>query len=175
MHGGASFCSDALVAGQASRLAVFVVQPRLIQQCSHLQVSFVQVLLSSMRPQGSSISGFTVFLDAGSNYLLSSALPPSTREWSEWLCDPSRLLTIMSRYHWQLVLTHVFDDRIKVNEQRRDDSARDSTIQVILEMQQKANTIWTWHYMLQALNLRNEDKFWNGWMQVLPYSNIILI
>ena len=81
----------------------------------------------------------------------------------------------MSRYRWQLVLTHVFDDRIKVNEQRRDDSVRDASIQAILEMQQKATTIWTWHYMLQALNLRNEDKFWNGWMQVLPYSNIILI
>ena len=24
-------------------------------------------------------------------------------------------LTIMSRYHWQLVLTHVFDDGIRVN------------------------------------------------------------
>ena len=30
------------------------------------------------------------------------ALPPSTSQWSEWLCDPSRLLTIMSRYRWQL-------------------------------------------------------------------------
>ena len=99
------------------------------------------------------------------------ALPPSTREWSEWLCDPSRLLTIMSRYHWQLVLTPLFDDRISVNEH---DPAR-ASIQVILDMQQRANTTWTWHSMLQMLNLGNEDGFWDCWMQVLPYSNIILI
>ena len=30
------------------------------------------------------------------------ALPPSTSQWSEWLCDPSRLLTIMFWYRWQL-------------------------------------------------------------------------
>ena len=102
------------------------------------------------------------------------ALPPSTREWSEWLCDPSRLLTIMSRYHWQLVLTHVFDDGIRVNGQRREDSQKDS-IQVILDMQRRANSTWTWHSMLQMLNLGNEDGFWDCWMQVLPYSNIILI
>ena len=38
------------------------------------------------------------------------ALPPFTSQWYQWLCDPSRLLTIMSRYRWQLAMTHVVDD-----------------------------------------------------------------
>ena len=35
------------------------------------------------------------------------ALPPSMSQWSEWLRDPPRLLTILSRFRWQLVMTHV--------------------------------------------------------------------
>ena len=63
------------------------------------------------------------------------ALPPSTSQWSEWLCDPSRLLTVMSRYRWQLAMTHVVDDGIWVHAQSRRDS-----VQVVLDLQQNADT-----------------------------------
>ena len=99
------------------------------------------------------------------------ALPPSTREWSEWLCDPSRLLTILSRYRWQLAMTHVVDDGIRVHAQRRKDS-----VQVVLDLQQNANSSWTWHSMLETLgwSVDDSDQFWDCWGAILGLFGSIL-
>ena len=92
------------------------------------------------------------------------ALPASTSQWSEWLCDPSRLLTIMSRYRWQLAMTYVLDDGISAHAH----SFRDS-VKVALDLQKNADTSWTWESMLETLgwSVDNGDQLWGPWMKVV--------
>ena len=92
------------------------------------------------------------------------ALPASTSQWSEWLCDPSRLLTIMSRYRWQLAMTHVFDDGSSVHAHNLRDS-----VKVALDLQKNADTSWTWQSMLETLgwSLDDSDQLWGPWMKVV--------
>ena len=92
------------------------------------------------------------------------ALPPFTSQWSEWLCDPSRLLTIMSRYRWQLAMTYVVDNGVSEHVQNRRDS-----VNVVLDMQKNANAWWTWRWMQQTLgrSFEDTDQLWSGWMKVV--------
>ena len=69
----------------------------------------------------------------------------------------------MSRYRWQLAMTHVVNDGITVREKSRRDS-----VEVVLDWQQNAEVTWTWHYMLEELgwNIIDDRKgLWNCWMQ----------
>ena len=45
----------------------------------------------------------------------------------------------MSRYRWQLTMTHVVNDGITVREKSRRDS-----VEVVLDWQQNAKVTWTW-------------------------------
>ena len=69
----------------------------------------------------------------------------------------------MSRYRWQLAMTHVVNDGITVREKSRRDS-----VEVVLDWQQNAEVTWTWHYMLEELgwNMIDDSKeLWDYWMQ----------
>ena len=62
-------------------------------------------------------------------------------------------IRFMSRYRWQLAMTHVVNDGIRVHEQSRRDS-----VQVVLDLQQNADTSWTWHSMLETLGWSVDDS-----------------
>ena len=62
-------------------------------------------------------------------------------------------IRFMSRYRWQLAMTHVVNDGIRVHEQSRRDS-----VQVVLDLQQNADESWTWHSMLETLGWSVDDS-----------------
>ena len=77
----------------------------------------------------------------------------------------------MSRYRWQLAMTHVVNDGIRVHEQSRRDS-----VQVVLDLQQNADESWTWHSMLETLgwSVDDSDQFWDCWGTILGLFGSIL-
>ena len=72
-------------------------------------------------------------------------------------------IRFMSRYRWQLAMTHVVNDGITVREKSRRDS-----VEVVLDWQQNAEVTWTWRYMLEELGgniIDDSEGLWNCWMQ----------
>ena len=71
--------------------------------------------------------------------------------WSPWLCDSSRLLTIMSRYYRCLVVTALslegFSRRKPLSPAARD----------LCCAQQNATVHWTWSNTAKDLGLTNDD------------------
>ena len=64
------------------------------------------------------------------------ALPPKTMQWSPWLCDPSRLLTIMSRYRRQLAIAKIEYDGLS---QHTKSTARRS-VKAVVDLHKAAET-----------------------------------
>ena len=91
------------------------------------------------------------------------ALPSSTSQWSEWLCDPNRMLTIISRYRWQLAMTYVLDDGASSHAHTLSNS-----VKVVLDVQRHANMCWTWQSMLETLGWRFDASYqlWSSWIMV---------
>ena len=91
------------------------------------------------------------------------ALPPATSQWSEWLSDTSRLLTIVSRYRRLLAMTYVVDDGIPVHAQNCKDAVR-----AVLDLQKHAGASWTWQTMLETLTFKEDDsaRIWKRWEDV---------
>ena len=89
------------------------------------------------------------------------ALPPVTSDWSPWLRDPSRLLTILSRFRWQLVMTYVHDNRGCTAARSRTDP-----VPTILKLQTEAQESWTWKSMLDTLTLKSNNRYnlWRRWL-----------
>ena len=89
------------------------------------------------------------------------ALPPMTSNWSPWLRDPSRLLTILSRFRWQLVMTYVHENRkLPIDRSRKD------PIPTILKLQDQAKVSWTWKSMLDTLPQKSNinNNLWRRWL-----------
>ena len=93
------------------------------------------------------------------------ALPPSTSEWSEWLCEPSRLLTIISRYKLQLAIIYVFEEG--VSPYAHGDSKH--SIKAVLDLQQRAWTQWTWKFLVESMGWSLDNS-----TQPVSYTHLTL-
>ena len=77
------------------------------------------------------------------------ALPSLTQVWSEWLCDPSRLLTILSRYRYQLVMTFASDKGLAPRNDRARETLTES-VNAALGLQRSAVEVWNSERMLTS-------------------------
>ena len=61
-------------------------------------------------------------------------------------------------------MTHVHDDGISAAARSRRDS-----VQVVLDLQEKAQSSWTWQFMLETLGWSSDvnDELWGLWMKVV--------
>ena len=71
------------------------------------------------------------------------ALPPSAAVWSDWLCDPNRLLTIISRYRWQLAMPWVHETS---NSSRSHTLSK--SVRAVLDLQKTRSHTWTMRVLL---------------------------
>ena len=90
------------------------------------------------------------------------ALPPNTKDWSEWLCEPSRLLTIISRYRWQLAMTYVINNGVSQNKHLK----RLDQIDIVTNWQKRADATWKYGTLAGVLGytFHDIDTVWDSWM-----------
>ena len=83
-----------------------------------------------------------------------------TSQWSEWLSDPSRLLTVISRYQWQLAMTFVKNDGVS-----RVAFGHQDAVNAALDLRRKAHEEWTWESLLETLDWQIDDgtELWRLW------------
>ena len=89
------------------------------------------------------------------------ALPPIAAEWSEWLCDPTRLLTLISRNRWQMAMPWVRETNPCVHAASK--SSRSTTlvskpVKAILDLQQKYDKCWSVSRLMTWLTRYQPDQ-----------------
>jgi hypothetical protein len=86
------------------------------------------------------------------------ALPPDAATWSEWQSSPSRLLTIFSRYRWQLAMTYV-DCGEHTSE----------AVKIVKGFQKRASEVWPLKDTLTTLDIRYAvyPKLWQNWVSIV--------
>ena len=95
------------------------------------------------------------------------ALPPTAAEWSGWLCDATRLLTLISRNRWQMTMPWVREANPCVHDPSK--SSRSTTpvsapVQAILDLQRKHDKCWsvsrlmTWLLYIRCYKLQLQQR-----------------
>ena len=83
------------------------------------------------------------------------ALPPTTREWTSYLCDPSRMLTMLSRHCLQIVVPQVHNDGNKISS-----PATKTSMEAFLAFQESADETWTFDSMMADLGWPSHGSDW---------------
>ena len=96
------------------------------------------------------------------------ALPPTAAEWSSWLCDATRLLTLISRNRWQMTMPWVREANPCVHDASK--SSRSTTpvsapVQAILDLQRKHDKCWSVSRLMTWLTPYQPDEVWSQWLK----------
>ena len=102
------------------------------------------------------------------------ALPPPAAEWSDWLCNPNRLLTLISRHRWQLAMPYVYPTKRNMQQPRVHDTSKSSRtttlsqpVKTLLELQKYAGGGWTVIHLMTWLTRHRPHRVWKRWLEVV--------